>query len=552
MAALTAAARQEIQRAFEAAAPGATAALVRKLAAAFGVSTSTIYRVAQRGGKKRKRAPRRPEYREWARTAALIARASPERPLPLDLALDAGIQSGALPPEAAAMPIGTAYRIIRELGFTPRARRARRLFADYPMQAVQVDGSGSECLMVERVLADGDFQLKLNTTPLPSGGYKNKPLGPERLRVWCYGLWDMATGYTLSRYAVAAGESSLDAMAFLCWALGAEHGDPRVPFHGVPDNLWTDQGPLFKSAASRELLERLGINLEAGAPYNKNRMGGVERSHRARWSRFESSLFTAGRETWTLAALNARLLEYHIRENDLRFSRARVGGRNASRAAAWIALTNGRPADNRLRKLPADPIATMAREARRWADGNGVIRWGGVEYELPGDLCNQWVTARRPAVARDSEAGDSGAGAAVVVETAGGARVLAPPLRARPYGQTPPAATPPLERALAESPPTAAADCYGPGAARPHADATPLPPRSGPAAPLVNPLDASRHASPEEAMQAFLSLYGRPLSAARVAQARAILARHDFSKQAVRDLALDMSQLVAAAANQEE
>lgn len=544
MAALAAAARQEIQQAFEAAAPGATAAMVRKLAAAFGVSTSTIYRAAQRGGKKRARAPRRPEYREWARTAALIARASPERPLPLALALDAAIKSGALPPEAAAMPIGTAYRIIRELGFTPRARRARRLFADYPMQAVQVDGSGSECLMVERALPDGDFLLKLNTTPLPSGGYKNKPLGPERLRVWCYGLWDMATGYTLSRYAVAAGESSLDAMAFLCWALGAEHGDPRVPFHGVPDNLWTDQGPLFKSSASRELLERLGINLEAGTPYNKNRMGGVERSHRARWSRFESSLFVAGKETWTLAALNARLLEFHIKENDLRFSRTRVGDRNASRADAWTALTNARPADNRLRKLPADPIATMAREARRWADANGVIRWGGVEYELPGDLCNQWVTARRPAVA-----GDSGAGP-VVVETDSGARVMAAPLQARPYGQTPPAATPPLERALADGPPVAVADCYGPGAARRAAGATPLTTRSGPAAPLENPLDASNHASPEEAMQAFLALYGRPLSAARLAQARAILARRDFSKQAVRDLALDMSSLVAAANNQ--
>ena len=546
MAALTAAARQEIQRAFEAAAPGGKAALVRKLAATFGVSASTIYRAAQRGGKKRSRPPRRPEYREWARTAALMARASPERPLPLDLALDAAVQSGALPPEAAAMPIGTAYRIIRELGFAPRARRAHRLFADYPMQAVQVDGSGSECLMVKRALADGDFLLKLNTTPLPSGGYKNKPLGPERLRVWCYGLWDMATGYTLSRYAVASGESSLDAMAFLCWALGAEHGDPRVPFHGVPDNLWTDQGPLFKSAASRELLERLGINLEAGAPYNKNRMGGVERSHRARWSRFESSLFAAGRETWTLAALNARLLEYHIKENDLRFSRSRVGDRNASRAAAWVALTNARPADNRLRKLPADPIATMAREARRWADGNGVIRWGGVEYELPGDLCNQWVTARRPAVAGDGEDG-----AAVVVETTAGARHLVAPMRARPYGQTLATSAPPLARALAEGPPGATADCYAPGAARRDAGATPLPPQSGPAAVLENPLDANNYASPEEAMQAFLSLYGRPLSAARLASARAILARHDFSKQAVRDLALDMANLVAVA-NQEE
>lgn len=548
MAALAAAARQEIQRAFEAAGHGAKAALARKLAAAFGVSTSTIYRAASRGGKKRARANRRPEYREWARTAALIARASPERPLPLDLALAAGIQSGALPPEAAAMPVGTAYRIIRELGFTPRTRRARRLFADYPMQAVQVDGSGSECLMVERVMDNGDFLLKLNKTPLPSGGYKNKPLGPERLRVWCYGLWDMATGYTLSRYAVASGESSLDAMAFLCWALGAEHGDPRVPFHGVPDNLWTDQGPLFKSVASRELLERLGINLEAGAPYNKNRMGGVERSHRARWSRFESSLFVADRETWTLAALNARLLEFHIRENDLRFSRARVGDRNASRAAAWVALTNARPADNRLRKLPADPIATMAREARRWADGNGIIRWGGLEYELPGDLCNQWVTARRPAVERAD-----GEDAAVVVETDGGKRFLAPPLRTRPYGQTPLAVTPPLQRALAAGSPAAATDCYAPDAAGRDAGAAPLPARSGPATPLANPLDASNlHASPEEAMQAFLTLYGRPLSAARLAQVRALLARHQFSKQATRDLALDMSSLVAAAANQEE
>ena len=183
----------------------------------------------------------------------------------------------------------------------------------------------------------------------------------------------------------------------------------------------------------------------------------------------------------------------------------------------------------------------MAREARRWADGNGVIRWGGVEYELPGDLCNQWVTARRPVAAG---AGEEDGG--VVAETAAGDRVLAPPLRARPYGQTPAAALPPLERALAEGLPAVAADCYAPGAARSAAGATPLPARSGPAAALANPLDANNYASPEEATQAFLALYGRPLSAARLAQARAILARRNFSKQAVRDLALDLANLVAA------
>ena len=65
-------------------------------------------------------------------------------------------------------------------------------------------------------------------------------------------------------------------------------------FHGVPDDLWSDQGPLFKSSAARDLLNRLGIRLVTGEPYAKERMGGVERAHRHRWARFEGALFLHG------------------------------------------------------------------------------------------------------------------------------------------------------------------------------------------------------------------------------------------------------------------
>ena len=96
----------------------------------------------------------------------------------------------------------------------------------------------------------------------------------QRLRVIVYAVWDMCTGYTLARYTVAKGENALDAMNFLCWALAGKD-DPRIPFHGVPDDLWSDQGPLLKSAAARDLLSRLGIRLVKGAPHAKERMGGV-------------------------------------------------------------------------------------------------------------------------------------------------------------------------------------------------------------------------------------------------------------------------------------
>ena len=434
MPSLSAAARATIAAALAEAGHGQRGTEARRLGALYGVSVATLYRVAGRGGTKRPRPAARPEYREWARVAVALSHQAP-KPVPLDLALRAGVASGALPPEAAAMPVRTLHRLARELGLVVRPKRTHRMHADYPMQAVQIDGSSSEHLVVERVQDDGDVLLALHRRPYSASGYKNKPLGPDKLRVLVYALWDMCTGYTLSRYCVARGERSIDALEFLCWAL-AQHDDPRIPLHGVPDDLWSDQGPLFKSGPAADLLERLDMNLVTGAPYAKERMGGVERSHRTRWARFERVLFLRGSETIRLSELNARLGEFEIEHNASRKSRTPVAGRAASRTAAWIALTNGRPADHPLRKLPPDPIETLSQVARRKVDANGMVRWGGEEYEVA-RLHSCWVVARRAI---------DGAGNLVVEDERSGERHVAVRYQARGYGEIRGVPATPLEQ----------------------------------------------------------------------------------------------------------
>ena len=531
MPGLSAPIKQQIAAALAAAAHGERGAAAKRLAAQFGVSLATIYRCARRQGKPRRRAALKPQYREWVKTAVALAHQAPKG-LPLDLAIAGGVEAGRLPAEAAAMPLQTAYRIAREMGLQDRPKRTHRMHADYPMQAVQIDGSTSEYLVVDKILPDGDYRLKLHRKPTPASGYKNKPLGPHRLRVQVYALWDMCTGYQLARYAVAKGENALDAMDFLCWAL-AEKADKRIPLHGVPDDLWTDQGPLFKSGPACELLERLDIHLVTGEAYAKERMGGVERSHRTRWNRFEQSLFLRAQDHLTLDELNARLMEFTVAENARHRSRTPVAGRSADRAAAWVALTNGRPQDKPLRKLPPNALATMAREVRRWVDNNGVLRWDGTEYVLD-RLHSQWVVARRAMSGTDR----------VVVEDDSGQRHTARPYQARPYGEIIGADKSPLEHLKGSPPCSAGVDLYSPSSsASDRPGVFSMPARSRQAAALDNPLDASRYASLDDAMAAFAAIYPYPLGANRAAVVERITAA-GLDKNAVRELAQDLTGLL--------
>lgn len=527
--ALSESARRAIADELRGAPHGARAETVARLATTLGVSAATVYRAARVGGTPRKRAPARPRYRQWVAAAVRIGQeCHPDDPPPLDSLVAAGIESGVLPPEAAAMPIATAYRVARELGLVAKDRRTQRLDADYPNQALQFDGSTSKYLVVKRALGNGDWLLELHVKPTPARGYKNKPLGPDRTRVVYYGMWEMCTGYSLSRAVVARGENAFDEMAFLCWAL-EEKADRRIAFHGLADDVWFDQGNVFRSAAAGDLIERLDMNPNPGRPYNKERMGGVERSHRARWARFERELFLLRTPTIRLSELNDRLLESHVKENARRPSRTLVAGRVASRASAWVALVNARPADNPLRKIVPNAIETMAKEKTgAWIDANGIVRWEGGSFEVP-----QWhsmsVTLRRPLV--------EGPDRVVVEDPKSGERRIALPYERRPYGTVRAQPKSALEELAETATEFAGADLHRPGRAEADPRVVGIPARSAEARPLEDPLDAGRHPDIETALAAFRALYPHPLRPDHLALLVERIEEAGLAKGAVVDLA---------------
>ena len=532
---ISASVRATIKAELESAPPGQRTEAAQRLAEAFGIHVSSVYRAAELGGAKRTRALARPEYRDYVRVAIRIAQEGhPDDPAPLDALIKAGTDTGLLPPEAEDMPVQTAYRIARELGLVRKRRRTQRLDADYPNQALQYDGSTSKYLVAVKQRPDGDWLLKLHVKPTPAAGYKNKPLGPGRERVIYYGMWDMCTGYTLSRATVARGETALDEMRFLCWTL-EEKDDSRIPFHGKADDLWFDGGNVFRSRAAGDLIERLDMNPNPGRPYNKERMGGAERTHRARWARFERTLFLRKEKTIALSELNARLLEYHVRENARRPSRTRVAGRRTSRTAAWIALTNARPADNRLQKIVPNAIETMAREKERaWIDANGIVRWDGAEYEVDG-----WHS--RHATARRALVGDQDH---VILEDPGTKeRRIAHPYQRRAYATVRGVAKTPLET-LAETPiGFPGADIYASGKDRADRRIIAMPARSAGAAPLEDPLEAGRHPDIESAMAAFTELYPHPLHPEHRALVVERIQEAGLAKSAVIDIAQGLAAL---------
>ena len=504
--------RQEIADEMAAAPRGARVETADRLAAAFGLSRGAVYRAARVGGAPKRGRGHRPDYVEWTRTATAIALAAPGG-LPMDLALRAGVESGELPPEALGMPVSTAHRIRRSQGWTERPRRHARLDAERPLQAVQLDGSTSESLVVDGRLDGGDWRLRLHRRPWRAGGYKNKPLGADRLRVLVYSVWDMCTGVTRSRYVVARGENAVDATEFLLWAFARG----RSVFSGLPVDLWSDLGPFARSGAARDLLERLDVALCLGGPYAKERMGGVERGHRTRWARFERALFVRGKETISLSGLNARLEEFEMRESNLRASRTQTPGRpRMSRAEAWRALA----AD--ARECPPNALETLATEARRRVDGAGIVRWGGREYEVA-DWHSKAVLARRALAGGDERL--------TLEDEATGERRTAEPRRRRPYGQVRAQPASPLD-ALPKT--AAEADLYAP------ANVVPLPSRLAPPAPLADPMDADALPSLDDAMRLFAELCPVPLSEANRTAVAARLEGSGLSRRATVDLANEL------------
>lgn len=511
--------------------------VVTRWAATLGVSESTLYRHLNTMGVRgptRARAPQYPEYREWAQTLMDLMARSPEGSIPLHLCLRAALtpdpQTGEvlLPPAAGRVHISVYQRIIRdELHGRETQRRLRRMCADYPNQAWQLDATTSKYLIVSQELDDGDYLLDLWRAPMPASGYKNKPLKVDRLRLHYYGIWDMRTGYKWCTPQIARGESGLDCMQALCDAM-QRRDDPRDPLHGVPEDLWSDQGVLTKHAATRDLLERLEINVITGDAYRKERMGGIEQIWRRLWQSFEQSLFLCapGRGKWsiTLSALQTRLNEYLAEEN----GRASRADASLSRRNLWVKEINQRGG---AKLCPDRPMETIAQEKRCKVDGHGLIRWDNIEYEVP-DLTRCWVIARRAL---------DGSNRVIVEDETTGKRWDCSPFVPYAYAEHLRSPILPIEQARerAAASTHCPGDVYAPSNGD-HADNVVtgrFGPRAQPAAPLPDPLDAAHYASLPQAMAAFYELFGAHLTPQNHAAVEQRILDLRLAKTAVAELA---------------
>jgi len=520
---------------------GHKTAVIERAAQQFGVSAATLYRrlnAAGHRGPGRDRTPDHPEYREWAGVLAIMMAKAPKGAIPLDLCVEVATTKDPvtgeqmLPTQAAKVPLGTYRRILREGGFRQEKKRTRKLHADHPNQAWQFDASTSEYLTVGAPTEDGDRILKLYHRPDRAGkGYKNKPLGPDRLRLVYYGVWDMCTGYRYARAVSALGESGLDAMEFLCGAF-ERRDDLRDPMHGLPIDLWVDQGPLTKYAATRDLLRRLAINTIEGKPYQHTRQGGIESGWRTIWRRFELSLFLLGRQgepyTTTVSALNARLAEFFCGDWNTRPCR---NDPTISRRDAWV---RGMNLVGGARLCPQHPLETLATEVRRTLDSSGCFQWENITYEV-----ERWhgiqVIARR---ALDDS------GRVIVEHPDTGERLQAATHQPIPYsefrGKQPQL---PIERAAtAGAKIKTGVDPFAP-AANAATNVVSLPPRAKPAAELPDPLEAGAYASLDAAMTAFHQCYPYPLSIDNRRLIEARVQDAGLRKDAVRELALTLTHI---------
>lgn len=356
---------------------GTKTAKAAQWAQLLNITPQTLYRIINNGNGKRARKgnPVKAEYQEWSKIIFRIKKTPPEEAgeISTEDALAIAVKSAQVPDSALNVPVATYNRIGKENGWTSTSIRANRFQAERPNQAHHFDASTSKFFYIAKKIDSGqagmtDYLLKIHR---PAKHYKNKPVPVDALRPWIYGLVDDNSGRLTARYVAAQGENSADSMSFLSWAWAE---------FGLPEQLLADQGMLKKALPSRDLIERLGVELPEMMPYQKRGHGKIERPWRTTWLKFELPFFAAAE--WdkfeiSLSELNQQLQNYiSDKYNQLshRFEKT------ITRMDAWkrINLHGG------IVKIPENALATVARRAKRKVGIDGILQYEGVPYEVKG------------------------------------------------------------------------------------------------------------------------------------------------------------------------
>ena len=348
--------------------------VVQRWADHIGVTVPAIYKALP--SNQQQKATRRIEGIEAAtRIVAQFKFSAPDhrRQKVTEDAVRLAVMNGAIDKIFLDVPASSFDRIMRQLNLSPKKPRKERFQALRPNQLHHIDGSTSDGFYIAERLPDGDYLLKLHKG---HKDYKNKPVPVNGLRPWYYGYVDDYSGCWTARIVAACGESALDNIQFLCWAWSEETG---LPWCGIPERLMGDKGPMIRSAAVKEFLDRTGVTVEKTMPGNKDAHGKIEKIWDVIWQRFEATYFIGDWQkfTITLSELNRQLLVFAKRWSST--SRHRYE-KQYTRLQMWerINLHGGAVL------FPTDAIKTVVRSYERTLDQCGCCTIDGVTFEVKG------------------------------------------------------------------------------------------------------------------------------------------------------------------------
>lgn len=287
--------------------------------------------------------------------------------MPVERALQIAVDNGIIE-EGQAAP-GTINRILRE-------RRISKMHMKAPAPHTEMRSLHPNHVHAYDVSVCIQYYLKNGRLGVidERDFYKNKPENFEKIktRLLRYLVVDHFSGAFHLKYYDTTGETRDNFYDFLMEAW-AEKSDEKLPFHGVPFLLLMDNGAANKARATVAMLERLGVEVPKGRPYNPRKQGAVETIHSVIEEWFESGLRL--QPAYTVEQLNAWAVDFmawfqatqkHTRHKQPRFQR-------------WMQI---RP-DTELRLLPADDLMQdlfANPEEECLVNGDYSIRFRGNRY----------------------------------------------------------------------------------------------------------------------------------------------------------------------------
>lgn len=217
-----------------------------------------------------------------------------------------GIHSdyGFVRPEAGTLKKSTVNRYLRlwglDFGSVLRDTPAVRFQASHSNQCWQFDLSPSD--------------LKHVSEPLWYDKEKGRPI------LMLFSVVDDRSGVCYQEYRNVYGEDAASALRFLFNAM-SKKTDPDFPFQGIPECIYTDNGPIARSRVFRNVMAYLGVTVRTHMPDSRDphrktarSKGKVERAFRTVKECHEVLYHL--REPRNELEANQRLLDYLKTYND--------------------------------------------------------------------------------------------------------------------------------------------------------------------------------------------------------------------------------------------